>query len=324
MKKIIWFLMDNRMGSVGQAKGIIQALDENAFDIVEKKIDYNKLANLPNLLLGKTLLGVTPETKNEIKPPFPDIVVSISRRTVPVARFIRKSSKNKTQMVQLMHPGNCGLKEFSLVVVPEHDKNKSHSDNIFYVTGCPHRITPQVLAEEAPKWREPFANLPKPWTAVIIGGAIKNKPFTDENARLLGESIRKIKDKIGGSILITTSRRTGAKAEEIIKKEVENIPAYTYWWGEKKENPIKGFWALADNIIVTGDSVSMACESCGSGKPVLVFTGKNWLTSKHERFVNSLFDGGYAIHIDDPDALNFKPKQCLNPAQEVAEKICKL
>ena len=50
MKKIIWFLMDNRMGSVGQAKGIIQALDKERYEIVEKKIDYNRLADLPNFL----------------------------------------------------------------------------------------------------------------------------------------------------------------------------------------------------------------------------------------------------------------------------------
>ena len=154
-----------------------------------------------------------------------------------------------------------------------------------------------------------------------FGGAIKNKPFTTENARRLGESIRKIKEQTSGSILITTSRRTGAEAENIIKKEIEGIPAYTYWWGEKKDNPIMGFWALADNIIATGDSVSMPCECCGSGKPVLLFTGEGWLTPKHERFVKSLIDGGYAVHIDAPDALSFRPQKTLNPAGIIAEKI---
>ena len=112
-----------------------------------------------------------------------------------------------------------------------------------------------------------------------------------------------------------------SEAENIIKKEIEGIPAYTYWWGEKKDNPIMGFWALADNIIATGDSVSMPCECCGSGKPVLLFTGKGWLTPKHERFVKSLIDGGYAVHIDAPDALSFRPQKTLNPAGIIAEKI---
>ena len=179
----------------------------------------------------------------------------------------------------------------------------------------------EALAEAAVKWTDAFASLPRPLTAVIIGGAIKNKPFTAENARLLGRSIRKIKEQTGGSILITTSRRTGIEAENIIKKEIEGIPAYTYWWGEKKDNPIMGFWALADNIIATGDSVSMPCECCGSGKPVLLFTGNGWLTPKHERFVQSLIDGGYAVHIDAPDALSFRPQKTLNPARQIAEKI---
>lgn len=324
MKKVIWFLMDNRMGSVGQAKGIIQALDKNLFEIIEKKIEYNGFANLPNWLLGRSLLGVNSTTKKELQSPWPDLVVSISRRTVPVARFIKKSSKGKTKLIQLMHPGKSGLKEFSLVAVPEHDRGKMSTPNIFYITGCPHRVTSPALAEATAKWADTFASLPKPLTAVIIGGAIKNKPFTAENARKLGESIRKIKKQMGGSILITTSRRTGLEAENIIKEEISGIPAYTYWWGEKKDNPIMGFWALADNIIATGDSVSMPCECCGSGKPVLLFTGKGWLTPKHERFVQSLIDGGYAVHIEAPDALSFKPQKTLNPAGIIAEKIGEL
>ena len=321
MKKIIWFLMDNRMGSVGQAKGIIQALDKERYEIVEKKIDYNRLANLPNFLLGKSLLGVTAATRKELRAPWPDLAVSISRRTVPAARFIKKASGGMTKLIQLMHPGKSGLKDFSLAAVPEHDRGKTPAPNIFYITGCPHRVTPEALAEAAGKWSETIAAQPRPLTAVIVGGAIKNKPFTAENARRLGKSIRKIKEQTGGSILITTSRRTGAEAENIIKKEIEGIPAYTYWWGEKKDNPIMGFWALADNIIATGDSVSMPCECCGSGKPVLLFTGERWLTPKHERFVKSLIEGGYAVHIDAPDALSFRPQKTLNPAGIIAEKI---
>lgn len=52
MKKNAWFLLDNRMGSVGQAKGVMQSLDESKFDIIEKKIEYTRLAALPNCLPG--------------------------------------------------------------------------------------------------------------------------------------------------------------------------------------------------------------------------------------------------------------------------------
>ena len=97
MKKIIWFLMDNRMGSVGQAKGIIQALDKECYEIVEKKIDYNRLANLPNFLLGKSLLGVTAATRKELRAPWPDLAVSISRRTVPALKSISSTWARRTR-----------------------------------------------------------------------------------------------------------------------------------------------------------------------------------------------------------------------------------
>ena len=155
------------------------------------------------------------ESKRIISAPFPDMVLSISRRTAPVARYIKKLSP-QTKLIQLMHPGNAGLNEFDLVIVPEHDKGKKQTENVHYIVGCPHRVNEQYLKQAHDKWEYKFAHLPRPFTAVIVGGAIKKKPFTAENALALGKAIRELKQKIGGSILITTSRRTGQEAQDII------------------------------------------------------------------------------------------------------------
>lgn len=319
MKKNLWILLDSRTGSVGQARGVAQQLNTEKFSISEKILEYTKLSGLPNFLRGRTLIGLTPESKNVICGPFPDMVLSTSRRTVPIARFIKKYSP-RTKLIQLMHPGRTGLKEFDLVMVPEHDKNKKAYSNIKYIVGAPHRITEKVLNNASSVWAEKFADLPKPLTAVIIGGAIKGKEFSLENAAALGEKIRQFKEKTGGSILITTSRRTGAKAEKAIMEALKGIPAYTFLWGDKNDNPYMGYLACADNIIVTGDSVSMCCEACGTGKPVFVFTGRHWLTRKHIRFIASLYKNGYAAALKEYN-LNFKPKAALNAAYDAATMI---
>ncbi len=319
MKKKLWVLLDSRTGSVGQARGVVQQLNPEHYDITEKVLDYTKFSGLPNFLRGKTLIGLTPASKQAIVAPFPDLVLSTSRRTVPVARFIKKQNPN-TKLIQLMHPGRTGLREFNLAIVPEHDKNKVSYPNIKYIVGAPHRITEKVLTEARETWQPKFADLPKPLTAVVIGGAIKNKEFSLENAASLGHKIKEIKEKIGGSILITTSRRTGAKAEKVIMDALAGIPAYTFLWGDKKENPYMGYLACADNIIVTGDSVSMCCEACGTGKPVFVFTGRHWLTRKHIRFIASLYKNGYAAALKTHN-LNFKPKRKLNAAVDAAAMI---
>lgn len=321
MKRTIWALLDNRMGSVGQARGVLEALGDG-FDTVEKKIVYNRLANLPNCLLGASFLGVNRKESSDFNAPYPDIILSISRRTAPIARKLKKLSGGKSKIVQLMYPGKCGIKELDLIVIPEHDHDKSGAlDNAMFITGCPHKASIDALKTAKEKWDPIFAELPKPLTAVIIGGAIKGKPFSLENARKLGAEIKKLKQKTGGSILITSSRRTGIEAEKVIMEELKNIPAYTYLWGEKKENPYMGFLACADNIVVTGDTVSMCSDSCGTMRPVMIFCGENWLAPKHLRFVKSLYDGNYAIALEDEHAPAFQPTQRLDPSAEIAIKI---
>ena len=323
MAKTLWVLTDNRRGSVSQAMGIVDFIDKSQLTVIEKKLDYTRLSALPNWLRGKSLLGITDESKKRIIPPYPDYVLSISRRTVPIARYIKKHSPN-TKLIQLMHPGKSGLHEFSLVVVPEHDKNKVNSANIHYIVGCPHRVTNTYLQEAKQYWQAKFSHLPHPLTAVIIGGAIKKKPFSEENALALGKAIYNLKKQIGGSILITTSRRTGQTAQDIIMQEIKDIPQYTYLWGDKTENPYSGFLACADNIVVTADSVSMCCEATGTGKPIYLFTGKDWLTPKHLRFVQSLLTNQCAVLLNENIDINFKPQKSLNAAAEVASLIEKL
>lgn len=322
MKKSMWAILDNRRGSVGQAMGVIGELSTD-FEVIEKKIEYTKLSALPNWLRGRSLIGLTTESKKSICAPYPDFILSISRRTAPVARYIKKNSPH-TKLIQLMHPGNSGLDEFDLIIVPEHDKNKKQTANVRYIVGCPHRVTEQYLTEARAKWAPEFAHLPKPLTAVIVGGAIKKKPFSAENALALGKAIRELKQKIGGSILITTSRRTGKEAQDIIMQEIKDIPKYTYLWGDTAENPYSGFLACADNIVVTADSVSMSCEATATGKPIYLFTGNNWLTPKHKRFAQSLLDTKCAIMLEDKNAAEFMPQHSLNAAKEVAELIDKL
>ncbi len=323
MKKTLWVLLDDRMGSVGQAKGIMPLLEKN-FDIIEKNIVYTKFAALPNFLLGSSLLSVNKNKSSALVSPYPDAILSISRRTSVVARHIKKQSNGKTKIIQLLHPGNYGLKDIDLVITPEHDRKGNPPQNIFFVTGSPHRITKNILTEAQEKWCQQFSHLPKPWIGVIVGGAIKKRAFSIENAVELGKQIKNIIDKTGGSLLITTSRRTGSAPEKALMNELKDIPAYTFLWGEKKENPLMGFLACADKIIATGDSVSMCCEACGTGKPVLVFCGKDWLTPKHLRFVQSLYSGKYATALEDVNALTFVPEKTLNPSGIIVEKIIQM
>ena len=103
-------------------------------------------------------------------------------------------------------------------------------------------------------------------------------------------------------------------------KILKDIPNYAYLWGNKNPNPYLGFLACADNLIVTGDSVSMCCEATASQKPLQIFTGTHWLTEKHLHFVDSLYKANYAtpLSIENKQTSPSKP---LNIAKELADII---
>lgn len=323
MKKIVWLLLDNRLGSVGQIRGVAQALDKDKFEIIEKILIYTSLSILPNWIKGSSLMGIDGVSRKELKEPYPDLVICASSRSISTAKYIKKKSKGETKLVYLMHPGNNELKNFNMVFMPRHDTAKKIEANCFVTEGSPHRVTKERLLEAKKEWKDKFAKLPKPLTALIIGGAIKDRDFSIENAKLLMEEVREFKHKIKGSLLMTTSRRTGKSQQEFIASGLSDIPSYNYLWGDNGDNPYLGFLACADNIIVTGDSVSMTCEVCGSGKPVFIFSGKKWLTPKHNRFVSNLIEKKYATELSTSN-IDFKPEKVLNDAKYVAETIEKM
>lgn len=320
VKKNVWILLDNRFGSVGILRGVAQALDGKDFEVVEKQIEYNKLSGLPNCLKCSSLIGTTSETKKEISAPWPDMVITASRRTASISRYIKKKSNGKTKLVHLTHPGNSDLEHFDIVFLPEHDNYKKTTDNCFFTVGSPHRITKERLEEASRDWCGEFKSLPKPLTALMIGGSIKGSEFSDDNLQKLTEKVKRFKETTGGSLLISTSKRTGSDKEEKIKEAFADIPKHTYFWGAEGLNPYVGYLACADNIIITGDSVSMVCEACGTGKPVFIFSGTKWLTIKHYHFINNLFEKKYAAELSTNNA-KFKPEESLNDADVVVEKI---
>ncbi|MDV7339279.1 mitochondrial fission ELM1 family protein [Terasakiella sp. A23] len=309
----IWVLCDDRAGNVGQSLGVAEALD---LPFVRKDIAYTSFAKLPNFMLGASLSAVTSETKQAIKAPWPDLVISAGRRTAPVARYIKQKSGRKTKLVQVMHPGTSGALDFDLICVPAHD-NKKLQPNEMAMIGAPHRVGPEKLSEARTHWEETFKPLGDNLIALIVGGATKDKEFNKEMAVALGQTVNKLAEEQGAGLLVTTSRRTGNIADDLMK-EIK-VPAHTFKWGDAGENPYFGYLACADHIIVTGDSVSMCSEACATEKPVYIYAPDMMISAKHSRMVQSLCDGGYAEIF--AGKLSSGKRLRLNSAVDIAKKI---
>ncbi len=310
----VWALTDDRPGNNAQVLGVAEALGRPFRDV---PLAYTRAARLPDWLRGASLLGLTPATVATLVPPYPALVITAGRRAAPAGRWLRAQAG--TRHVQLMDPGPEARRAVDLLVLPEHDRPVRTNAPVLRVTGAPHRWTPERLAGAAAEWRPAFDGLPGPWIAALVGGSTKRRRFTPAMAETLGARLAALADSTGGSLLVSTSRRTPADAEERLRRATAGRPGVFYAWHAGGTNPYPGFLALADAIVVTGESMGMCTEACAAPGAVHIFAPEGLVTAKNARLHRALYDGGYATPLPDHWAPVGHPP--LNPAAEVAAAI---
>ena len=84
-------------------------------------------------------------------------------------------------------------------------------------------------------------------------------------------------------------------------------------------NPYRGYLALADGVVVTGDSVSMCSEVCATQAPVYIYAPSALITPKHARLHQSLYAGGYARPLSGNWEAWTHPR--LNAAETIVEAM---
>lgn len=292
--KLIWALVDDRAGNTSQVLGVAEALNMN-FAI--KNIRYNYLGRISNRIKGKSLLGLTKESKQELKAPWPDVVISIASKMESTALYIKKQHP-ETKLVHIQKP-RLPIKNFDLVTTPEHDFVTKTGNklpipaNVLTTLGAPNRINSTVLKQGQEKWHQNFTHLAKPLIAVLVGGSTSRAAYTIEHAQILIDQANALANKSGGSLLVTTSRRTPLNAIKLFKQNFKE-PKYFYDANEGGNNPYAGLLACADIIIASGDSVSMCSEACSTGKPVYIYSPESLTIPKYRYFHQKLIAGNYA------------------------------
>lgn len=312
---LVWLLIDDRTGDENQVRGVAEAL---GLRYQLQALDYTAAAQLPNFVMGPTFGGLTRQSRVNLNAPWPDLVIAAGRRTAPVARNIKKLSGGKTFLAQVMYPGDAGFDEFDLVAVPRHD-NIAKSESVFYTTGAPHRVTPGLLRLEADQWADRVAALPHPRLAVIVGGSSKRRKFDDVWAKTLADDVSKMANEAEGSVMVTTSRRTGDGPAAALTGALTAPNVHHIWKRGDEENPFYGYLGLADAVVVTGESTSMCTEACATEKPVYIWAPKKLTSHKHGQLHKELYDRGFARPFEG--VLESWTHPPINPAGEIADEI---
>ncbi len=288
---MIWVLEDPRAGTAAQALGIAERLER---PFLRVPLRFSPLAALP--WPWPTLGGLA--DRAAFVPPWPSLVISAGRRSAPVSRWLRRQG---ARTVHAMRPG-LGAADFDLLVIGAHDRPKP-AGNILSIQGAAHRLVPAAIAAAAAAFPA-LAALPRPMTGLLLGGRRQAAAMATQAAAL------------GGSVLATTSRRTGVAATKAAARALAGVPHHLYRWGDA-DNPLHAILGLADRLVVSADSISMLSEALMTTTPILM-ADPGRLGRRHRAMAAGLRAAGLAAWLGEPSP---PPRASLDETGRVAAEI---
>jgi hypothetical protein len=195
----LWVLLGNRHGDNRQLQAIADALGRPYRTV---QLRFGRGARLaPARWFAHRL---TWRTEPALSPPWPRAVLASGRKSVPAALWIRRASGGRTRLIHVNRPW-APLAWFDLVVttpqyaLPERDNVLTNL--LPFVPAVAPAPLPASLVERA-------AALPRPWTAVLVGG--NSRPFVldEATATRLAAVVDAERKAVGGSAWVLDSPRT--------------------------------------------------------------------------------------------------------------------
>lgn len=219
------------------------------------------------------------------------------------------SLDHRAKSIAILKPGLLNLRKFDLVVLPQHDvpHNANGRKYLAVTQGAPNLVDDGYLKEQSRLFTQRFDRLQyrqKFKIGFLLGGNTKRCVFDENKTRLLIKEIAQAAEDIDADILVTTSRRTPVRIENILQNELKDNPRCQAMIIANKENipeAVGGILGLSDVLVVSADSISMISEAASSGKNTIIFAlqdTKKAAKNKHNGFIARLSEQGHVLLAD--------------------------
>ena len=259
----IWLVLGDKLGDNAQVEIVAEALG--------LPVERRRVIPRSEWVLGKprveaSLAHLDPEKSDPLEPPWPDLVMTIGRRPTMAALWIQQQSGGRTRLVLFGNPKRWP-ERFSLIVAPAQYRIAGHPGML--PIGFPLMRSNSAAIESAARdWNARFEALPRPVTALLVGGQTKPYRLDAGFARELAARATELAGD--GTLYVSTSRRTPPAAVDALVDALPVTARLFRWSPEATDNPYHALLALADRFIVTGDSISMMVEVARLGRPLSI------------------------------------------------------
>ena len=321
----IWVIPGNRPGDDSQVYALAEEL---GLPFETRKLEFNWRFWLSGKYMGASPISVVKEVREKtLVPPWPDLIILVGRRAVPIARWVQKQNGGKTRLVLVGHP-RVSPDYFDLVFTTRQYLTPSGpSMRLLPVAMSRYRKPPSPTPEES-GWLD---TLPRPRLLLMLGGETRHWTMRPQTIAGHAAKLAWRAERAGGSLVVVRSSRTTDAVLDAIEERLE--VAKCEWRVVRHDFP--RFPVLlhdADELYPTADSISMISESVIAGKPVgivpieMKLMGRFVLGSERKmetnpardlrRFWNFVHREKLAGTIDEPIA-----GKAANPVVEAAREV---
>lgn len=260
-----WLVLGDKLGDNAQVEIVAASLGWPC--------ERRSLRFRPEFVLGKppfkpSLYHLDQAHSDALEPPWPELILTIGRRPSMAALWVRAQSGGRTNVVLIGRPKR-GIDDFALIVATPQYRLPARP-NVVHLDLPLMRADPGRIAADAEAWRERLAPLPRPLTAVLVGGP--TKPFVFDAAvtrSLIDLALRSTGGT--GTLYVTTSRRTPDAVVDALRRHLPASARLFAWSPDASDNPYLALLGLAERFVVTGDSISMMVEVARLGRPLAIF-----------------------------------------------------
>ncbi len=274
----IWIIDEGHPGHTNQSWGLVDALAR------QTEIDCQSITarfKLPGALrsimraslcrFGGLPFSVTRRLYSNLSLPngTPDLLVSSGGRSIPLALSLRRSNGCRHAFLGEVKPYPPSL--FDILLTPANQPGAAHTiETDLLVT----RVTPEACQKTGDAFRSDHdLGSDQFVAAMIVGGTSRSHRFVDSDWADLARGMNTLHERLGWSWLLTTSRRTGPTAENLLRRQLKTSAIIdAVWWNTNPQRVMQKYLGAANLVCVTRDSLTMVSEAVSSGRPTVVLS----------------------------------------------------
>jgi mitochondrial fission protein ELM1 len=255
---LVWALVSDHAGDNAQALALAEEL---GMPFETKPIYYTLLKRLPGSLKRTSLLTLDRRSRDQIRPPWPDLIIMVGPRPQPIGRYVKQLSGGHTKLVLIGRPRSAP-DGFDLIFdTRQYLLPDAPNVHLLPLVMSRYRAPLEPTSDER-AWLD---SLPRPHLLLMIGGPIR---YWDVDRTHIAAVVKKLvtrAEELGGSLIVTGSPRTPRAVLDRIRRNLRAEPNCRLAEGFPRFQVLMD---EADELFPTGDSVSMMSESVIAGKPV--------------------------------------------------------